>query len=143
VFVKRISDEEMNRYIEQLDYTPEQALSEYKRLIRNIKSEKETYLKCIDTESTKTLYQMALDKHPQAKYIYIISDNAKYYRNKTLTQWLEGTKIKPIFLPAYSPNLNLIERLWRFMKKKVINTNSYRTKELFRLTMWIYDCRLG
>jgi hypothetical protein len=43
----------MNRYIEQLDYTPEQALSEYKRLIRNIKSEKETYLKCIDAELAK------------------------------------------------------------------------------------------
>jgi transposase len=78
---------------------------------------------------------MALDKHPQAKCIYIISDNAKYYRNKTLTQWLEGTKIKQIFLPAYSPNLNLIERLWRFMKKKVINTNFYRTKELFRMAI--------
>jgi hypothetical protein len=86
----------------------------------------------INAESTKALYQAALDKHSEAKCIYIISDNAKYYRNKMLTQWLEGTKIKQIFLPPYSPNLNLIERLWRFMKKKVINTNFYRTKELFR-----------
>jgi transposase len=56
----------------------------------------------------------------------------KYYRNKALTQWSEGTGIRQIFLPAYSPDLNLIERLWRFMRKKVINTGFYRTKELFR-----------
>jgi hypothetical protein len=31
-------------------------------------------------------------------------------------------KIKIIYLPPYSPNLNLIERLWKFMRKKVINT---------------------
>jgi hypothetical protein len=88
----------------------------------------------VNAKSTKALYQTALDKHPQAKciYIYIISDNAKYYRNKILTQWIEGTKIQQMFLPAYSPNLNLIERLWRFMKEKVININFYRTKELFR-----------
>jgi transposase len=91
--------------------------------------------KSVNAESTKTLYQAALDKHPQAKCIYIISDNAKYYRNKALTEWLEGTKIRQIFLPAYSPNLNLIERLWRFLRKKVINTGFYRTKELFRLAV--------
>jgi hypothetical protein len=51
--VEWMSKEEMDRYIEQLDYTPEHALSEYKCLIRNIKSEKETYLKCIDAELAK------------------------------------------------------------------------------------------
>jgi transposase len=86
----------------------------------------------VNAESTKVLYQAALDRHPEANCIYVISDNARYYRNKTLNQWIEGTKIKQIFLPPYSPNLNLIERLWRFLKKKVINTNFYRTKELFK-----------
>jgi hypothetical protein len=50
VDVEWMSEEEMNSYIEQLNCTPEQALDEYKRFIRNIKSEKEIYLKCIDTE---------------------------------------------------------------------------------------------
>ncbi|MDR1583275.1 MAG: hypothetical protein LBS55_08475 [Prevotellaceae bacterium] len=53
ITVKPISEEEINRYIEQLNCTPEQALDEYKSLIRNIKSEKEIYLKCIDTEIEK------------------------------------------------------------------------------------------
>jgi hypothetical protein len=51
--VKRLSEEEMNGYIEQLNCTPEKALQEYKDFIRTIKSEKEIYLKCIDAELAK------------------------------------------------------------------------------------------
>lgn len=40
-----------------------------------------------------------------------------------------GEKVRRIF-PPYSPNL--IERLWKQLRKKVINTGSYRTKEEFR-----------
>jgi transposase len=94
----------------------------------------------INAQSTKDLYQMALDKNPNAEKIYIISDNARYYKNKELTEWVKGTKIIQVFLPPYSPNLNLIEwfdnahqpRLWKFLRKKVINTEFYRTKEFFR-----------
>jgi len=45
---------------------------------------------------------------------------------------LQGSKIKQIFLPAYSPNLNLIERVWKLMRKKVIDVCFYRTFEEFR-----------
>ena len=69
-----------------------------------------------------------MDRHPEAPFIYIISDNARYYHNKKLKEWVDGTKIRQIFLPPYSPNLNLIERLWKFLRKKVINTGFYRTK---------------
>jgi hypothetical protein len=50
---KLLSEEEMNRYIEQLNCTPKQALHEYSAFIRNIKSQKEIYLKCIDAELVK------------------------------------------------------------------------------------------
>ena len=86
----------------------------------------------VNAQSTKEIYKMALEKHPESDKIYIISDNAKYYKNKELTEWIKGTKIIQVFLPPYSPNLNLIERVWRFLRKKVINTEFYRTKELFR-----------
>ena len=86
----------------------------------------------VNAESTRDVYQSALERHPEASVIYIISDNARYYHNKKLKEWVNGTKIKQIFLPPYSPNLNLIERLWKFLRKKVINTGFYRTKEKFR-----------
>lgn len=92
----------------------------------------------INAQSTKELYQAALEKHPEATCIYIISDNARYYRNKELTQWVDGTRISQLFLPPYSPNLNLIERLWKFLRKKVINTGFYRTKEKFREAVRIF-----
>lgn len=86
----------------------------------------------INAESTKEVCRTALARHPEASVIYIISDNARYYHNKKLKEWVNGTKIRQIFLPPYSPNLNLIERLWKFLRKKVINTGFYRTKEKFR-----------
>ena len=36
----------------------------------------------VNAQSTKELYTTALEKHPKAKHIYIISDNAKYYKNR-------------------------------------------------------------
>ena len=86
----------------------------------------------VNAQSTRELYEAALARHPEASGIYIISDNAKYYHNKELAQWVKDTRIRQVFLPPYSPNLNLIERLWKMLRKKVINTGFYRTKEEFR-----------
>jgi transposase len=86
----------------------------------------------INAQSTRELYRLATEKHPEAEKIHIISDNARYYRNAELTERIKGTKITQLFLPPYAPNLNLIERLWRLSRKKVINTHFYRSKELFR-----------
>lgn len=94
--------------------------------------------KSVNAQTTKALYQKIIDANPNKKNIYIISDNARYYRNKELMAWIENTPIKPIFLPPYSPNLNLIERLWKFMRKKIINTKFYRTKEEFRQAILIF-----
>ena len=97
----------------------------------------------VNAQSTRELYEDALSKHPNASCIYIISDNARYYHNKELAEWVKGTKIKQIFLPPYSPNLNLIERLWKFLRKKVINTGFYRTKEQFRQAIATFFAYIG
>jgi transposase len=94
--------------------------------------------KSVNAQTTKALYQKIIDANPDKKNIYIISDNARYYRNKELIAWIENTPIRPIFLPPYSPNLNLIERLWKFMRKKIINTKFYRTKEEFRQAVLLF-----
>jgi hypothetical protein len=62
----------------------------------------------INADSTIGLYKAALKKHLEAESIYILTDNARFYLSKKLRKWLEGTKIKQVFLPPYSPNLNLI-----------------------------------
>ncbi|GAB4480865.1 MAG: hypothetical protein OHK0057_34870 [Thermoflexibacter sp.] len=45
---------------------------------------------------------------------------------------MKDSKIKQVFLPPYSPNLNLIERLWKFMRKQVINHHFYRKFDDFK-----------
>ncbi len=64
--------------------------------------------------------------------LYIILDNARYYRNDLVTEYLKTSKCIFIFLPPYSPNLNLIERLWKFMRKKIINNQYYEKFAVFR-----------
>lgn len=88
--------------------------------------------KRINAQNTQALYEKLIDANPEAKTIYVIADNARYNRNKQLREWTAGTKIVQVFLPTYSPNLNLIERLWKFMRKKVIDPVFYRTKDEFR-----------
>jgi transposase len=87
----------------------------------------------INADSTIDLFSKIEAKHPDAKVIYIIVDNARYYRSCLLKEYTEGTKIKLIFLPPYSPNLNLIERYWKFFKKKVLNNRYYETFDEFKL----------
>lgn len=66
-------------------------------------------------------------KHPDLKTrIHLILDNASYYRAKSVAKIAKSLNINLIFIPPYSPNLNLIERLWKFMRKKVF-TKYYET----------------
>ena len=71
-------------------------------------------------------------KHPDAETIYIIADNARYYHACLLKDHLEGTKIQLLYLPPNSPNLNLIERYWKFFKKTVMHNHYYQTFEQFK-----------
>lgn len=86
----------------------------------------------INAQAALDLFRKIEAKHPKANMIYVIVDNARYYRSRWLKKMLRGTKIKLVFLPPYSPNLNLIERYWKFFKKKVLNNCYYETFEEFK-----------
>jgi transposase len=86
----------------------------------------------INAQSTIGLYEKLLEKNPGKKLI-LICDNARYYHSQLLQDWLEGQPlIKQWFLPTYSPNLNIIERLWRFMKKQAIGLSFHPTYKGFK-----------
>jgi len=59
------------------------------------------------------------------RHIVIVLDNARYQRCRLVLQTAERLHIQLLFLPPYSPNLNLIERLWKFVKKKVLYNHFY------------------
>lgn len=64
--------------------------------------------------------------------IHLFLDNARYHHNREVKKLAKRSNIKLEFLPAYSPNLNLIERLWKFLKKKVRKNKYYDTFEKFK-----------
>jgi transposase len=52
-------------------------------------------------------------------------DNARYQHARAVQEWVEAQKAQGVefvldFLPAYSPNLNLIERLWKFLRNHAL-----------------------
>ncbi len=87
----------------------------------------------INADSTIALLTRIRDKNPHLSKIYIILDNARSHHAKKVKAWLSwNKKIELVFLPAYSPNLNPIERLWKFMNKKVINNIFYKDFSSFK-----------
>ena len=70
--------------------------------------------------------------------ISLFLDNARYQRCDLVTQVAAELKIELDFLPSYSPNLNLIERLWKFVKKKCLYGKYYSNFDTF--TTSIQSC---
>jgi len=64
--------------------------------------------------------------------ITIVLDNDSYQRCDYVKIVAKRLNIELLFLPTYSPNLNLIERLWRFVKKECLNSKYYPTLKFFR-----------
>jgi transposase len=86
----------------------------------------------VDKDSTLQLLELVEKKYPQAREIVVILDNARYHYSREVREWLQGRKLRLVFLPAYSPQLNLIERVWKFFKKKVLYNKYHATLQDFR-----------
>ena len=86
----------------------------------------------INSISTINLLDQLLKKHPTGR-IYLIWDNARYYYSRVVQNYLRyHPRLIPKFLPPYSPNLNLIERLWRLFHQKVTYNQYYETFPKFK-----------
>lgn len=84
-------------------------------------------------------------RHPTATAIPVVIDNARYNHSKELRDWLAraGCRIRPVYLPSYAPNLNMIERFWRFMKRKVLHNKYYPTLAAFRAAFNEFFANVG
>lgn len=64
--------------------------------------------------------------------VTLVMDNARYQRNDIIRELAADLGIELLFLPSYSPNLNLIERLWRFVKRTALRGRYHADFASFR-----------
>ena len=82
-------------------------------------------------ETIKSFLREVKKTYPKAEKITIFLDNAKYQRNYEVQEEATKLGITLHFMPPYTPNLCLIERLWKFFKKNVIHNHYYESFDLF------------
>jgi transposase len=70
--------------------------------------------------------------------ITLVLDNARYQKCALVQGLAASLGIELLYLPSYSPNLNLIERLWRFVRKQSLNSTYY--EDYARFTAAIDQC---
>lgn len=87
----------------------------------------------INADSTIALLNKIEAQNRAKTAIYVFFDNARYHHARAVKKWLKRTnsRIKPIFLPAYAPHLNPIERLWGVMHEYVTHNSFYSTYNAF------------
>lgn len=89
----------------------------------------------VNADAVIRLLEELVRLHPVGT-ITLILDNARYHHAKKVTAWLKKhRRFKLLFLPSYSPNLNLIERLWRFLYQKILANRYFPTFREFRQTI--------
>jgi transposase len=82
--------------------------------------------KNLNAQSVIELMQLMHARHPLIKRFILYLDNARYQHARLAKEWIAayqqetGVTFVLEHLPAYSPNLNLIERLWKFLRKKAL-----------------------
>jgi transposase len=88
----------------------------------------------ITSEAMIALFETLAACHPSATAINVVLDNASYNRSAAFKAYVssEGCRVRLVFLPPYSPNLNLIERLWRFLRKIALWNEYYPTFASFK-----------
>jgi transposase len=93
----------------------------------------------INATSVCELLQKVRKAHPDRDIpVKLVMDNARYQRCKLVDAEAKLLGIEIVFLPPYSPHFNLIERLWKFVKKTCLYSCYYHDFESYKRS--ILDC---
>ncbi len=86
-----------------------------------------------DAQRVIEYFNVIMKVYRRAPAIVLVLDNASYFKAEIVSKWLEEhPKLKLEFLPPYAPNLNLIERFWRFVKEHLVKNTYYKKYKTFR-----------
>jgi transposase len=85
----------------------------------------------VNAQTVCELIEKIAHEYP-AEEITLVMDNARYQRNADVFDCAARNGIELLFLPAYSPNLNLIERVWRLIKSRTLRNKYFPDFATFR-----------
>jgi transposase len=89
----------------------------------------------INSSSICDLIRAIKRKNDNQDKIYLVLDGAAYNKALVVKVLAKELNVKLLYLPPYSPNLNIIERLWKFMKKKVTANKYFEEFDDFKHTL--------
>ncbi len=84
---------------------------------------------------TIVTFLIKLREHYGNSPLKIVLDNARYQHCQFVENAANKLNITLLFLPSYSPNLNIIERLWKFTKKTILYAKYYETPNKFHFAI--------
>lgn len=89
-----------------------------------------------DAQVFMKFLENVLSLYPTGKIVMIL-DNARIHHAKLLQPFLDDNshRLKLVFLPSYSPILNLIEGLWGWLKSEIINNVFYKSLNQIRVAV--------
>ena len=85
----------------------------------------------INAESVCLLWRAVVDGAVPGMPITLVLDNARYQKCALVSGLAVELGIEMLYLPSYSPNLNLIERVWKFVKAECLRTKYYDNYDKF------------
>lgn len=89
----------------------------------------------INGESVTDFFNKLREQYSIAIKLHVILDQAGYHRSDNLKKVAQKLNIRLHYLPAYSPNLNPIERLWKVMNEHARNNQFFSSAKEFRETI--------
>jgi transposase len=86
------------------------------------------------TMTAETMCQLLskLAAHVPEGLLTVVLDNARYQKSRLVQEYAAALGIELLYLPSFWPHLNLIERLWRLVRKECLYSHYYATFAEFR-----------
>lgn len=91
--------------------------------------------KSINENSTLSMIEILERKHQESSCVTVVTDNASYFKSNAVKERLKKSNVRFIYLPAYSPNLNPIERLWKYLQKNILYNTYHSSPEIFKKSL--------
>ena len=85
----------------------------------------------VNSDTVIELIRLLRSRYPDQE-LTLVMDNARYQRNKRVFEQASADNVELLFLPAYSPNLNLIERLWKLVKSNCLRNRYFADFKSFK-----------